>query len=203
MPHKRLLQKLLLYGIDSSTHHWIQTWMIMTQRSQQVLLDGECSLPASVLSGVPQGTVLGPLMFLIYINDISEQVSSPLHLFTDDCLLYRVIHNKADAQRLQLDLDCLTQWSEIWQMSFNVSKCVVMKCCKSLSIISFNYSLNGYLLDTKTEHTYLGITFQNMMSWASHINSIGNKASRTLNFLKGNLSRCSQKVMHILPLFVL
>jgi len=108
VPHKRFLQKLSSYGIGSCTHHWIQTWL--TQRSQ-VLLDGECSLPASVLSGVPQGTVLGPLMFLIYINDISEQVSSPLHLFTDDCLLYRVIHNKADAQRLQL---ISTQWGEIW-----------------------------------------------------------------------------------------
>jgi len=79
-------------------------------------------------------------------------------------------------------------------MSFNISKCVVIKCSKSPSIISFNYLLNGYLLDTKTEHTYLGITLQNMMSWASHINSIVNKASRTLNFLKRNLSRCSQKV---------
>jgi len=135
-------------------------------------------------------------MFLIYTNDISEQVSSPLCFFADDCLLYRLICNKADAQLLQLDLDCLSQWSKIWQMSFNVSKCVVMKCSKSPSIITFNYSLDGHLLDTKTEYTYLGIILQDTtcMSWASHINSIVKKASRTLNFLKRNLSSCSQKV---------
>ena len=63
---------------------------------------------AFVLLGVPQGTVLGPLMFLIYINDISEQVSSPLRLFADDCLLYRVIHTETDAQQLQSDLDYLS-----------------------------------------------------------------------------------------------
>jgi len=81
--HQSIEQQQPAYSMDtiplvSCTHHWIQTWL--TKRSQQVLLDGECSLPAYVLSGVPQGTVLAPLMFLIYINDISEQVSSPLRL---------------------------------------------------------------------------------------------------------------------------
>ena len=64
---------------DNCTYQWIETWL--TQRTQHVVMDGECSLPASVLSGVPQGTVLGPLIFLIYVSDISEQVSSPLRLF--------------------------------------------------------------------------------------------------------------------------
>ena len=78
-----------------ATYQWIETWL--TRRTQHVVMDVECSLPASVLSGVPQGMVLEPLMFLIYINDISEQVSSPLRLFTDDCLLCRVIHTETDA----------------------------------------------------------------------------------------------------------
>jgi len=116
--------------------------MWLTQRRQQVVLDGECSLPAPVLSGVPQGTVLGPLMFLIHINNISQQVSSPLGLFAENCLLYRLIQNEADAQQLQLDLDCLSQCSEIWQMSFNVSKYIVMKCTKlpSTYIISLLFT---------------------------------------------------------------
>ena len=138
--------------------------------------------------------VLGPLMFLIYINNISEQVSSPLHLFADDCLLYRVIHTETDAQQLQSDPDCLSRWVEIWQMFFNITKCVVIKCSKSPSIISFNYSLNRHVLDTKTEHTYLGIILHNSMSWAPHINSVVNKASRTKKFLKRYLSNGSQKV---------
>ena len=70
------MQKLSSYGIDNCTHQWIETWL--TQRTQQVVMDGEHSLPTSVLLGVSQGMVLGPLMFLIYINDISEQVLSPL-----------------------------------------------------------------------------------------------------------------------------
>ena len=88
------------------------------------IMDGECSLPTR------------PLMFLIYINDISEQVSSPSHLFTDDCLLYRVIHTETDAQQIQSDLDCLSRLAETWKMSFNITKCVVMKCSKSSFIIS-------------------------------------------------------------------
>jgi len=100
--------------------------MRLSWRRQQG--DGECSLTAPVLSGVPQGAVLGPLMFLIYINNISEQVSSPLGLFADDCLLYGSIQN---AQLFQLDL------SQIRQLSFNVRKYMAMKYTKLPSIISF------------------------------------------------------------------
>ena len=129
MPHRRLLLKLSSYGIDNSVYHWSETWLI--HRTQQVVMDGECSFP-----GVPQGTVLGPLMFLIYVNDIAEQVSSPLCLFADDCFMYQIIRIEVDTHQLQLDLDCLTQWAQIWQTSFNVNKCVVMKCSKSPSVIS-------------------------------------------------------------------
>ena len=132
VPHRRLLQKLSSYGIDCYTYQWIETWL--TQRTQQVVMDGDSSLPATVLSGVPQGTVLGPLIFLIYINYISEQVSSQIRLFADDCLLYRVIRTEADTQQLQSDLDCLAQWAQVWQMSINVNKCVVMHCSKSQSM---------------------------------------------------------------------
>ena len=89
VPHQRLLSKLKHYGITNEIYNWIKTWL--TQRTQRVVLDGEVSDQASVLSGVPQGTVLDPLMFLLYINDISKHINSPLRLFADDCLLYRVI----------------------------------------------------------------------------------------------------------------
>ena len=89
VPHRCLLTKLLHYGIGGHTHKWVETWLI--QQIQSVVVDGESSCSVSVTSGVPQGTVLGPLMFLIYINDIAESASSTLWLFADDCLLYRVI----------------------------------------------------------------------------------------------------------------
>ena len=87
--HKRLMAKLHHYRVDHQVCAWIQSWL--TQRTQTVVVDGISSPPVHVLSGVPQGTVLGPLMFLLYINDIATGISSPLRLFADDCLLYRTL----------------------------------------------------------------------------------------------------------------
>ena len=86
VPHRRLLMKLDHYGIRDHTHEWIRQWL--TTRKQRVVLDGEASSEVHVDSGVPQGTVLGPLMFLLYVNDIGEGVNSEVKLFADDCLLY-------------------------------------------------------------------------------------------------------------------
>ena len=108
VPHQRLLTKLQYYGIRNNTFNWIKTWL--TDRTQCVLLNGKSSTPVTVTSGVPQGTVLGPLMFLLYINDSTRSISSPLWLFDDDCLLYRVIDSQNDASILQQDLDRLSEW---------------------------------------------------------------------------------------------
>ena len=88
-----------------------------------MVLDGKTSPSSPVTSGVPQGTVLGPLLFLIYINDLPSRVSSTAQLFADDCLLYGVISNKEDAASLQEDLDHLQEWERDWQMNFNPNKC--------------------------------------------------------------------------------
>ena len=82
---------------------------------------------ASVTSGVPQGTVLGPTLFLIYINDIADNITSNIRLFADDCVLYRTINSTADNLALQQDLDKLELWSNTWQMDFNVKKCAIMQ----------------------------------------------------------------------------
>ena len=74
-------------------------------------LDGKTSNPVPVLSGVPQGTVLGPLMFLLYINDITKDIDSPLRMFADDCLLYRIIESTEDTTKLQQDLNILSEWA--------------------------------------------------------------------------------------------
>ena len=107
VPHKRLMAKLHHYRVDHQVCAWIQSWL--TQRTQAVVVDGISSPPVHVLSGVPQGTVLGPLMFLLYINDIAIGIPSPLHLFADDCLLYRTINSIEDSLILQKDLDLLSQ----------------------------------------------------------------------------------------------
>ena len=98
VPHRRLLKKLKFYHIENQVIHWIEKWL--TVHKQRILLDGELSNYVPVSSGVPQGTVLGPLMFLIYINNITENISSQLRLFADDCLLYRAIKTESYSNRI-------------------------------------------------------------------------------------------------------
>ena len=98
VPHCRLLHKIQHYGVTGRTNKWIQSWLF--HRQQRVVLDGSTSSDSQVLSGVPQGTVLGPLMFLLYVNDIRAKVSpqTSIKLFADDCLLYRTINSVADEE---------------------------------------------------------------------------------------------------------
>ena len=80
-----------------------------------------------VISGVPQGTVLGPLLFLSYINNISDGISSSMRLFADDCLLFTTIRNQEDSDKLQEDLEKISQWCEKWQISLNINKCKLLE----------------------------------------------------------------------------
>jgi len=114
VPHQRLLCKLRQCGIDGQMLEWISLWL--TNRKQRVVVDGAESKWVRAKSGVLQGTVLGPLLFLIFINDIGNGISSALRLFTDDCLLYRVIDSTRDAKLLQHDLHLITEWCKQWQM---------------------------------------------------------------------------------------
>ena len=103
VPHQRFAAKLHHYGIRHNNLSWIESFL--TDRFQQVILDGKSSSAATVTFSVPQGTVLGPLPFLVYINDLPSKDSSSVRLFADDCLLYRVIQGNKDAGLLQEDLD--------------------------------------------------------------------------------------------------
>ena len=125
VPHQRLLLKLRNYGITGKTNAWINAFL--TGRSQEVVVNGTHSVLRPVRSGVPQGTVLGPLLFLIYINDIEKNLSSSIRLFADDSALYRSISSLKDAVLLQEDLFKLQNWAITWQMAFNVSKCKLLR----------------------------------------------------------------------------
>ena len=129
VPHQRLLTKLEHYGILGDIHGWINSWL--SQRTQCAVVDGESSEFIRVMSGVPQGTVLGPLMFLLYINDISNNLTSHIRLFADDCIIYRTISFPEDPLHLQEDLDRIFNCTTHWQMQFNIQKCVVLQCTQS------------------------------------------------------------------------
>ena len=145
-----------------------------------------------VKSGVPQGTVLGPLMFLIYINDIGKNLSCCMRLFADDCLLYHIITSEEDCAKLQHDLNTIYKWSCTWQMKFNLSKCVTLKCYRSSSPIEIDYFINDHKVENVKHHPCLGITLDQTMLFIPHLNNITSKATRVLNFIKRNLSKCSQ-----------
>ena len=190
--HKRLSLKLKYYGIDGNTSTWINPFF--TDRKQQVVVDNATSDTAMVTSGVPQGTVLGPTLFLIYINDIADDITSNIRLFADDCVLYRTINNPTDNSALQEDLSKLEQWSNIWQMDFNVKKCAIMQCSTSTRKQQFDYKMKGETLETVSHHPYLGVELSDNLKFNNHINSITKKASSTLGFLKRNLKYCPPKV---------
>ena len=139
VPHKRLLVKLHSYGICGRTMRWVESFL--SCRLQRVTLNGSQSSWRSVTSGVPQGTVLGPLLFLLYINDISNDIRSEIRLFADDCILYRPIKNHNDCHILQDDIAKLHHWSLVWQMSFNAKKCHILTISRERNPPIANYTL--------------------------------------------------------------
>ena len=154
----------------------------------------ELSTFVSVISGVPQGTVLGPLLFLLYINDINSNILSSIRLFVDDCVVYRTISNEDDMVLLQKDIDEISRWAQRWQMKFNINKCVLLRFTRRHLPLINNYTLNNQTIKSSNTYKYIGILLDNSLSWAPHINNITNKATRMLNFIKRNLSKCNSKV---------
>ena len=121
VPHQRLILKLKSHGMGNSIISWIEQWL--ADRRQRVVVDGEFSIWKSVLSGVPHGSVLGPILCLVYINDLEEGVTGKILKFADDTKLFRKTKEIGDKQNLQDDIDKLFKWSEQWQMLFNFGKC--------------------------------------------------------------------------------
>ena len=121
VPHRRLLSKLAAYGIAGNLLTWIGAFL--TGRRQQVSVRGCLSQWSPVTSGVPQGSVLGPLLFILYINDVPEVVSSSIKIFADDTKVYRSVSHPPQCQDLQSDIDLIVDWSDQWQLPFNEAKC--------------------------------------------------------------------------------
>ena len=187
-----MLQKLSYYGIKGKTLEWIESFL--SNRTQRVVVEGAQSKPAPVTSGVPQGSVLGPLLFLVYINDQPSQVLSQTRLFADDCLLYRTINNADDTIALQKDLDALQHWEQQWQMHFNPDKCEVIRITNKRKIVNANYTIHGQELGFTEKAKYLGVTIDTKLSWNHHINSVKTKANNTLAFLRRNLADCPKNI---------
>ena len=185
VPHKKLLSKMEAYGIRGDINNWLN--MFLTQRKMKVVVEGEQSEEVTVDSGVPQGTVLGPLLFLCHINDLPDAVKSQVRLFADDCLLYRTIKSEKDHQILQDDLKNLENWANDWGMRFNAKKCYIMSIRSKSQRF---YSLNGHILQQVQNNPYLGLQISDDLKWTTHITNVAKKANSTLGFLRRNLKYC-------------
>ena len=139
--HQRLVEKLSYYRVRGNLHSWIKDFL--TNRKQEVVLEGKHSSRSEVTSGVPQGTVLGPLPFLIFINNITKNTSSNVRLFADDFLLYHTRNCEADAITLQKDIDIMQQWEAKWLMEFKPDKCEVITITNKRSHINYPYNIHG------------------------------------------------------------
>ena len=192
-PHELLKSKLFSYGIGGKTLKWIDSFLCF--RQQRVVVNGVKSDRAPVLSGVPQDTVLGPLLFSLYINDISSDIESEIRLFADDCVCYREIKDEEDTMKRQSDIDRLGSWARKWGMRFQPVKCNMMQLTrKRIKEIHASYTLEETDLENVESIKYLGVTITSDLRWNTHLSNVCTKANRTLGFLRGNLYSCPQEV---------
>lgn len=191
VPHQRLLNKLHTAGIDQKTQTWIKSFL--SGRTQEVVVGGEKSVSGRVTSGVPQGSVLGPTLFLVYINDLPDSIKSNVCLFADDTLLYKHIHTEEDCKALNNDLARLQEWEEKWLMEFNATKCQAMSITNKRKPIAYDYHLHEQTLEKVESAKYLGIEISNNLKWNKHISQIASKANKTSAFINRNLKGCPTK----------
>ena len=143
-----------------------------------------------MLSGVPQGAILGPILFLIFINDLPDNINSTVHLFADDSVPYRNIRRSEDQQLLQDDLNKWAHWEEALLMKFKVAKCHSLRVTKHPfpKQIIHDYSLHNQVLENVPSAKYLGITVTDDLDLGQHINNVNSKATKTLGILHRNLT---------------
>ncbi|XP_076452206.1 uncharacterized protein LOC143287853 [Babylonia areolata] len=189
--HTLLVHKLRRYGIRGRTNAWIKNFL--KDRQQAVVVEGTRSDLLPVESGVPQGSVLGPSLFLLYINDLPDGIKSKIRLFADDTMCSKTIMKKKDEQVLQEDLHSLTTWEEKWSMEFHPQKCSTLRVSRKRDKTAPAYELHGQKIENVSTTKYLGVNIQDNMQWESHIDSITMKASKTLGFVRRNLKIGNKK----------
>ena len=177
VPHSRLIGKLQAYGITGDLLQWVEAFL--RDRSQVVKVNGEESFSAPVLSGIPQGSVLGPLLFVIYINDLPDSIKSDTLMFADDTKIMRCIMSEVDSLDLQQDIHELEEWSDRWLLRFNAEKCHVLTVGKIENIKhTHNYELFGNQLDHVFEEVDLGVTIDYELRIEEHISKRSVKRSQ-------------------------
>ena len=200
VPHGRLLAKLEAYNLSSEVINWIKEYL--TGRSQCVEVNGKASEWLPVTSGIPQGSVLGPLLFLIYINDLPDDINSDVYMYADDTKLYREIKTIEDQRILQKDLDTLTKWSEIWLLKFHPEKCFNL----TIGIGEGEESSYHMMIDnvkhkmTKIEEIKdIGVIIDSNLKFEKHINAKIVTANKILGIIRRTYMFLNKEIF--LPLY--
>ena len=192
VPHGELLYKLRKFGIVGNLWYLFRDYL--TSRVQCVAIENELSHLAPVASGVPQGSILGPLFFLLYINDMP--LAMPMlraFMFADDTKLAKEVTSLEDCAELQMSLESLRDWSAKWKLDFNISKCCSLQFSSRSKLIpsNYSYSMNDAPLPEKNHVKDLGVTICDDLTWSDHHNDICAKAYRQLGLLKRTFGRSS------------
>ena len=195
VPHQRLLGKLHSQGIRGQVLSWVRNWL--GNRTQRVGVNGKFSQWREVRSGVPQGSVLGPVLFNLFINDMESGLSSEVAKFADDTKLFRVVKTRRDCEELQKDLSKLEEWAAKWQMRFNVGKCKVMHI--GAKNPNFKYRLTGSELSVTDQERDLGVLVDSSMKVSTQCAAAVKKANSMLGIIRKGIENKTANI--ILPLY--
>ncbi|NEQ69831.1 MAG: hypothetical protein F6K21_30935 [Symploca sp. SIO2D2] len=179
VPHKRLIAKIKAHGISGNVLKWIENWL--NNRKQRVVINGSPSNYMPVTSGVPQGSVLGPILFLIYINDIDIGLMSKISKFADDTKIGGAAKTAEERAQLQEDVNKLIEWADKWQMKFNVDKCSTLHIGKNNE--KHSYEMDGTIIPNVDKEKDLGVIISNDLKSSKQCMEAVKKANRMLGFI--------------------
>ena len=189
--HNYLIIKLIAYGINYKIVQWIEEWI--TGRQQRVVINGNKSKWVNVTSGTPQGTVLSTILFLIFIDDIDNNLLCHISKFADDSKISKKISCISDAYALQKSLDYLSSWADKWNVKFNISK------CKALNLghknLNFQYELNGQWIESVSSEKDLGVIISNNLKSSEQCLAAKNKSMKILGMINRQISFKSPEVI--------
>jgi Reverse transcriptase (RNA-dependent DNA polymerase) len=188
--HAILIQKLASVIEDEAVTKTIENFL--AGRSQRVKIGAVISDETCVTSGVPQGSVLGPLLFTIYVNDLTHNLNCRARLFADDCVVYAKTNSGGNHGPLQQDVERIQSWMTNNKMNLNLEKCEVVTFSTKRQINIKSYNIDGQLLQQKTGYKYLGVWLDRRMDWEEHISRITSKCIRNINFVMRNLKGSSK-----------
>ena len=194
VPHSRLLVKLKGYGVHGSLLSWVADFL--SNRSQFVTVGGKSSKTAPVTSGVPQGSVLGPTLFVYFINDMPDVLDCLVKIFADDTKAYSSALTSEKCKKLQENIDKLLMWTDQWQLKFNNEKCKVLHLGKNNPC--YKYYMQGNVLESTEVEKDLGVHIDKNLSFECHIVETVKKAKKVVGMISRYIEYKDQEIMVLL-----